>query len=275
MYTGCRYLHRCPVSLGSITPGIVERVLFIMKRIAVLLVTLVFFITTEPCAQDRLLVAVAANFIEPFKEITALFEAKTLVHVEPTFSSTGKLYAQIIAGAPYDLFLSADEKRPAELFQRGQAGKPFIYAKGEVVMWTARKELCDLGDWKTAIMSNEVGRIAIANTESAPYGSSSMIALKKAGLWDGIQDRLVFPQDVLQSFQYAYSGSVDAGFCALSSALTEHGKAGCWFVVKDAPEIIQAAVVLNRSDLKEAAERFAAFLVSKEADAVKRKYGYL
>ncbi|MGO9147782.1 MAG: molybdate ABC transporter substrate-binding protein [Desulfomonilia bacterium] len=225
-------------------------------------------------AQDRIMVAVAANFIEPFKEIAVLFETNTHIRSEPTFSSTGKLFAQISEGAPYDVFLSADEKRPAELYQKGLSGKPIVYATGEVVLWTVRKDLCSTGDWKAILVKSDVKKIAIANIETAPYGTASMNALKDVGLWDSLQGKFVFPQDIAQAFQYASTGSVDAGFCALSSALSQQGKAGCYLVVKEAPGVVQAACVLGRTGQKAAAEKFAAFLLSPEADHVKKKYGY-
>ena len=225
-------------------------------------------------AQDKILVAVAANFINPFEEIAVLFETSTLIKAEPTFSSTGKLFAQIIEGAPYDVFLSADEKRPEELYQKGLSGKPIVYATGEVVLWTVHKDLCNIGDWKVVLTREDVKKIAIANTETAPYGTASLKALKVVGLWDSLQGKFVFPQDIAQAFQYASTGSVDAGFCALSSALSQQGKAGCYLVVKEAPGIVQAACVLNRTSQKASAEKFAAFLLSPEAETVKKKYGY-
>jgi molybdate transport system substrate-binding protein len=228
----------------------------------------------ESQAQDKILVAVATNFIEPFKEIAGRFQTGSDIQVEPTFASTGKLYAQITQGAPYDLFLSADEKRPQELFQKGLAEKPFVYATGEVILWTSRRDLCTIGSWKAVLARGDVKRVSIANIETAPYGTSAMTALKNAGIWEGLQAKLVFPQDVAQSFQYAVTGSVDVGFCALSSALSEQGRSGCYLEVKDAPEVIQAACVLKRGVRKDAAERFAAFLLSPEASTIKRKYGY-
>jgi molybdate transport system substrate-binding protein len=235
------------------------------------------FLAALPCtgfAREEIRAAVAANYILPFGETAALFEASTGIHVEPVFSSSGKLNAQIVEGAPYDLFLSADDKRPEELFRKGLATKPFVYARGEVVLWTSRSELCAAGDWKAILSKADVKKISIANVETAPYGTASMLALKKAGMWEGLQPRLVFPQDIAQAFQYAFTGSVDAGFCALSSALSEQGKKGCFVQVNDAPEVVQAACVLTRSTRKEAAEKFAAFLLSDQAQAVKRKYGY-
>jgi molybdate transport system substrate-binding protein len=225
-------------------------------------------------AQDKITVAVAANFIEPFKEIAVLFETNTHIQAEPTFSSTGKLFAQITQGAPYDVFLSADELRPEELYQKGFSGKPVVYAKGEVVLWTARKDLCDAGDWKRILARGDVIKIAIANTETAPYGTASMKALKDVGLWDSLQGKFVFPQDIAQAFQYASTESVDAGFCALSSALSPQGKAGCYLIVKEAPVIIQSACVLGRTGQKASAEKFAVFLLSPDVDKIKKKYGY-
>lgn len=256
--------------INNITEAVFSRV---FRTLAICLF-LMLVLSNLASAGDEIRVAAAANFINPFNEISAMFEKATGIHVEPVFSSTGKLYAQIIEGAPYDVFLSADEKRPLELNQKGLAGKPFVYAKGMVVLWTAKKTLCRENDWKSVVTGSGTKKIAIANTETAPYGTAAMIALKEAKIWDGIQDKLVFPQDIAQSFQYAFTGSVDAGFCALSSALSEQGKTGCYLVVKEAPEIVQAGCVLNRSAHKDAAEKFAAFLLSKEADAVKNRYGY-
>ncbi|HVN70928.1 MAG TPA: molybdate ABC transporter substrate-binding protein [Desulfomonilia bacterium] len=225
-------------------------------------------------AQDKIMAAVAANFIEPFKEIAAAFEIREHIQVEPTISSTGKLYAQILEGAPYDVFLSADEQRPGQLFEKGMALKPFIYARGRVVLWSSRKDLCSSGDWKTAVMRADVKKIALANIETAPYGTAAMMALKSAGLNDALKDKLVFPQDVAQAFQYASTGSVDAGFCALSSALSSKGKDGCRMDIKEAPLVVQSACVLVRTTHKAAADKFAAFLDSAEAEIIKRKYGY-
>ena len=172
------------------------------------------------------------------------------------------------------MFLSGDEKRPEELYKKGISGKPFVYANGKVVLWTAHNDLCNAGDWKVVLLRSDVNKIAIANTETSPYGAASMKALKDSGLWGKLQGKFVFPQDISQAFQYALTGSVDAGFCAFSSALSQQGKAGCCLLMNEAPSIVQAACVLNRTTQKAAAERFAAFLLTEEADKVMKKYGY-
>lgn len=223
---------------------------------------------------DKIIVAVAANYIEPFKEIAALYNKKSKIVIEPVFSSSGKIYAQIVNGAPYDIFLSADEKKPDALYKMGLAEKPSLYANGEVVLWSSHKDLCKTGDWKDILKRRDVKRIAIANIETAPYGMASMKAMKAAGLWDATREKLVYSQDIAQSFQYAYTKSVDACFCALSAALSKHGLGGCYLMMKEAPRIVQSACVIKNSKNKAEAEKFRMFLLLPEASNIKKKYGY-
>ena len=203
-----------------------------------------------------------------------MFQEETDLEVVTTYASTGKLFSQIIEGAPYDLFLAADERRPHLLYEKGLADEPFVYAEGRVVLWTAKKELCGASNWQEVLSRNGVRKIAVANTETAPYGTAAMQALKSAGLWDAHRTRLVFPQTVAQAFQYAVTEAADLGFCACSSALSEEGRKGCYYLIPEAPSIIQAACVLTGTAHRESAERFAAFLLSAEATKVKECYGY-
>ncbi len=225
-------------------------------------------------AADSMKVAVAANFMIPFKEIAAAFEAETKIRVETTYSSTGNFYSQIINGAPYDVFLSADEKAPMSLFKKGLAEKPVVYATGRVVLWGTGKDFCGAKTWQEAIRRTGVKKIAIANPVTAPYGAAAEAALKKTGLWDGVRDRLVVAQTVAQSFQYAMSGGTDGSFCALSSALSEQGGKGCRYPIDEAPPIRQAACLLNRSAAKSDASRLLKYLDSPKASEIKKRYGY-
>jgi molybdate transport system substrate-binding protein len=228
-----------------------------------------------PCAAaEGLRIAVAANFIQAVKELTRDFEKETGVKVEATFSSSGSLYAQIANGAPYDLFLSADEERPARLHREGKAEKPFVYARGRVVLWSARKDFCQTDQWQQALADPGIRRIAIANPETAPYGTAAREALQKAALWDSGQEKRVIAQDIAQAFQYASTEAVDGAFCAFSSVVSEQGRKGCHYEIPEAPEIIQSACVLKQTKDRTAAESFAAFLLSAPAVAVKAKYGY-
>jgi molybdate transport system substrate-binding protein len=210
----------------------------------------------------------------PFKELAAIFESRTAKSVEATYTSTGNIYGQIKNGAPYDLFLSADQSRPELLLKAGLADRVFVYARGGVLLWSAEKGFCESENWKEAITSPQVRRVAIANPETAPYGEAAKAALQRSGLWREVEAKLVFAQTVAQVFQYAHTEAVDAGFCARASAYTAQGKKGCYFSVGQAPPVMQAACVLRRTEKRAAADAFAAFLMSPEAEAVKQKYGY-
>jgi molybdate transport system substrate-binding protein len=177
-------------------------------------------------------------------------------------------------GAPYDIFLSADEERPAALYKNDLAEKPFVYASGRVVLWSAKKELCGVSGWQEVVKHPSVKKIAVAAPKVAPYGAVSMAALEKSRLQDLLQHKFVYPENIAQAFQYAVTESVDAAFCAFSSALSEQGKKGCYFEVTEAPPIVQGGCVLMRAKDREAVKKFVNFLNSPEANSIKNKYGY-
>ncbi len=243
-----------------------------MKRIVPFVLALVLLLPSSVFAAD-LVVAQAANFMPAMKEIIPAFKAKTGLTVQATYTSTGKLYGQIINGAPFDVFLAADQRRPDALFAKGLCEKPFVYAKGQVVLWTKNKALCEMG-WIKALQDPSISKIAIANTETAPYGTSAMNALKSAGLWDKMESELVYGQSIAQVFQFASTGAADVGLCAFSSVFTDEGKKGCYTVVDLAPPVIQAACLLKKSTHAETAAQFIEFLGSDEVKAIKKKYGY-
>ena len=224
-------------------------------------------------AAETLKAAVAANFMLPFKEIAAAFESETRIRVEGTFSSTGNLYAQTLSGAPYDVFLSADEKTPAQLHGQGLSEKPFIYTTGRAVLWGEEKS-CGAKDWKEALRRNGIRKVGLANPATAPYGTAAEAALRKSGLWGEVSGRLVIAQNVGQAFQYAVTGGTDLSFCALSSALSERGMKGCYYLIEEAPLIKQSACLIMKSAGKEDALRFLRFLDSPRAIEIKKRYGY-
>jgi molybdate transport system substrate-binding protein len=243
-------------------------------RIVIAFVLIILMTSFSAFAEEKISVAVAANFISAFKEIAAGFEAKTKIKVEDTYSSTGNLYSQITNGAPYDLFLSADEERPAKLNKDGAADKPFIYAKGQAILWSANKDFCKAKTWQESLKKEQIKKIAIANTQTAPYGAAAKKALEKAAMWNALQNKLVNAQDIAQSFQYASTSAVDAGFCAMSATVSAEGKKGCFFVLDEAPEIIQSACILKRTTNRDAVEKFVEYLASPAVKEIKVKYGY-
>jgi len=223
--------------------------------------------------EKKLGVAVVAGFMQPFSEIAAQFEKKTGIKIEATYSSAGKLYSQVINGAPYHIIL-ADEDRAKRLFSEGYGHEPFIYAKGEVVLWTARKDLCGAADWRDVVKRKDVKKIAIANPEIAVYGMSAKMALQKTGLWNTVESHFIQSSDLAQVFQYAITEAVDAGFCNLFQAYSDKGKTGCFYRMEEAPPVIHSACVLKKIGNSASALLLADYLVSTEAEKIKNKYGY-
>ena len=243
-----------------------------MKRVSSLILMLLLALPLSANAAD-LMVAQAANFMPAMKEIIPAFKKASGLEVQATYTSTGKLYGQIVNGAPFDVFLAADERRPEILFKDGLAESPFVYAKGKVVLWSVDKT--KIGEsWQKTIMDGKFKKVAIANTETAPYGTAAMLALQKAKLWDFVKPNLVYAQSIAQTFQFASTGAADAGFCAYSSVFTPIGKKGAFVVVNEAPPVIQAACILKSSEHKEAAMKFVKFLSGPEVKSIKKKYGY-
>lgn len=221
-------------------------------------------------------VAVAANFAAPMKEIAAMFQADTGHTVQASFGSTGKFYAQIRNGAPYDVFLAADDETPRRLGNEGfaDATSEFTYAQGTLVLWSRNPGTVDA---RGEVLKSRFGKLAIANPRLAPYGRAAQEALQKLGLWDAVQNRLVMGENIGQTLQFVATGAADLGFVALSQTLKDGKPAGgsSWVVPQAlyAP-IRQDAVVLAKPQDKAAADAFVAYLKGKTARGVIRSYGY-
>jgi molybdate transport system substrate-binding protein len=226
---------------------------------------------SEPASLN---LAVAANFTRPMWEICRVFTEQTGIILKPVYSSTGKLYAQIKYGAPFDLFLAADSRRPGTLFKDGLAYKPAIYALGRTVLWTADRTLCSKTSWQDVITDMKLQKISVPSPETAPYGEAAANALKKTKLWEGVASRLIFAQSVSQSFQYAQMKGADAAFTALSCATCADGKNGCYWKIPDAQPIVQEACILTRTKKLAAAKEFLNFLTSSAIKPILKKYGY-
>jgi len=218
-----------------------------MKRITLLIITLLLAAISQPAAAaGPLRLAVTTSFAEPAVEIGRLFTRQNGIEVQSTVSSTGKLYAQIISGAPFDLLLAAEADRPQQLHGAGLAEEPVTYGIGRVVLWTAAPERCAATDWLTAFKTGDP-RIAIPDPAVAPYGATVMAALKQAGLAEAVASRLVFAHNVGQAFQYGTVKACDLAFVALANALSEPGRTGCYWAVADAPPILHQACIIKNS----------------------------
>lgn len=238
------------------------------------LVLLAVFSSHKATAKS-LTVAVAANFSPALEKISKLFTRKTGIVINTTVSSSGRLYAQIRNRAPFDLFFSADRKRPDMLFRDGYCEKPVEYVKGRVVLWCRNPRFCEKHrTWQTAVLAPGLKKIGMANPELAPYGASTKEALVQEKIWPALQSRLVFGTNVGQSFQYAGTGVTGASFIALSLAGTAPGKSGCFLPVPEAKPVSQGACIIGKTENMDGARQFLKFMRSEEAQVILQQYGY-
>lgn len=222
-----------------------------------------------------LTIAAAANTRAAVEEIAKAFTSQTSIPCDIIISSSGKLAAQIQAGAPYDVFLSADMGYPAELFNAGKAvDSPVVYAYGELIIWWNNNKYKP----QTVIEAlGEMDHIAIANPSLAPYGSAAVEALKGFGLYETVNGKLVFGQNITQVNQFIISGTVDAGFTAKSAVLdTEESMEGKWLAVDDNlyEPIAQGLVIIKQRPRTADARRFVDFLYTPRSQLILRSYGY-
>jgi molybdate transport system substrate-binding protein len=240
---------------------------------------IVFLIAGVGLAAQSITVAAAADLNYALNEIAQKFQTATGTKVALSFGASGNLFSQIQAGAPFDIFFSADEEYPRKLAAAGaiEASSLRTYAVGHLVLWVPNAAPFDPKELKMeALSQSSVTRVAIANPQHAPYGRAAMAALDHYGLKDKLTGKLVFGESVSQAAQFVQSGNAQAGLIALSlarsPALVNAGK--YWEVPQDAyPELRQAAGIVARSSNKKAAQAFLDFVVSKEGSSILQKYG--
>jgi molybdate transport system substrate-binding protein len=221
--------------------------------------------------------AVAANFTEPVKQIVELFQKDTGHTVKLSFGSSGKFTSQIKEGAPFDVFLAADEKNPKLLEKEGLAveGSRFVYALGKLVLWSAQPGYVD--DKGYVLRKGSYNKIAYADPKLAPYGLAAKETLEDMGLWSLVQGKMVTGESITQTYQFAATGNAEMAFIALSQ-ITKDGKVteGSWWIVPAHlyNPIKQAAVQLSAAKDKDAAKAFLAYLKSEKSVAIIRSFGY-
>jgi molybdate transport system substrate-binding protein len=234
--------------------------------------------TSLPAAAEEVLVATAANFASAIEALRPIFAAETGHTLVATTGSTGKLYAQIVAGAPFEVLLSADAATPARLEAERLTvdGSRFTYAVGRLVLWSADPELI-AGDGAAVLAEGAFRHLAIANPDLAPYGVAARQTLEALGLWDDLQEKLVVGQNIGQAHALAATGAAELGLVALSAVTSPdqppHGS--LWQVPQAlfAP-IRQDAVQLLPGADNPAAAAFLTFLRSPEAAMIIEAYGY-
>jgi molybdate transport system substrate-binding protein len=219
-------------------------------------------------------VAVASNFRGAAREITAGFEAASGHRAVLIFGSTGKHYAQIVNGAPFEVFLAADAARPERLERSGHAvpGTRFTYALGRLALWSADAER--VVDGAALLQQGDFRCLAIANPRLAPYGTAAQQVLEARGLWADLQPRLATAENVAQAYQFVASGNAEVGLVAWPLLLQgEAGPTGSWWRV---PETLHAPIAQQAVLLREnpGGRAFLAYLRGAEALAILRARGY-
>jgi molybdate transport system substrate-binding protein len=219
-------------------------------------------------------IAVASNFTNAIKATTDSFEVETGHKVTLAFGSTGKHYAQIVNGAPFDAFFAADVRRPKLLEQEGLVvpESRFTYALGKLILWSPDAALVDAEGG--VLEHGEFRHLAIANPKLAPYGLAAREVLQKRGFWDDMSKRLVRGENIGQAFQFVASGNAELGFVARSQLMRPgfENEGSYWDVPAELyTPIEQQAVLLKDS---EAARAFMSFMRSKEAIRIIRDHGY-
>lgn len=219
-------------------------------------------------------VAVAANFTAAAKQLAAEFAAQSDHRALLSVGSTGKLYAQIAHGAPFQVFLAADQERPARAEREGLAvpGTRFTYATGRIVLYSREPAAIDPQHPRKAL--EQARRLAIANPRTAPYGRAAVQALERLGLYQPLAERLVTGENIAQTYQFVVTGNAPLGFVAQSQVSGET-PGSTWLVPQALHDpIAQDAVLLAPGADSAAARAFLAFLRGPKARAVMAAYGY-
>jgi molybdate transport system substrate-binding protein len=234
-------------------------------------------ITSFAAHADEVQVAVAANFSAPMQQIAALFEKETGHKAMLSFGATGKFYAQIVNGAPFEVLLAADDETPAKLEKEGPgvAGSRFTYAVGKLVLWSANADLVDAAG--AVLKTCNFKHLALANPKTAPYGAAAIEVMSKLGVLSDLQPRFVQGDSITQAQQFVVTGNAELGFIALSQVVKD-GKltaGSMWVVPANLHEPLrQDAVLLSKGKDKPAPLALIAYLKGDKAKAIIKSYGY-
>ncbi|NJD24148.1 MAG: molybdate ABC transporter substrate-binding protein [Betaproteobacteria bacterium] len=236
-----------------------------------------FALCTATAGAAEVHIAVAANFSGPMQVIAPLFERASGHRATLSFGATGKFYAQITNGAPYDVLLAADDETPARLVREKQAvdATAFTYAIGRLVLWSARPDLVDARG--EVLRRGGFKHLALANPKTAPYGQAAMQVMTRMAVADALKPSFVQGENIAQTHQFISTGAAELGFVAYSQVIRNDriGSGSGWIVPAELHDPIrQDAVLLARARDKPAARAFLDFLRGEAARSVIRSFGY-
>ena len=246
--------------------------------IAKLLVTLFLGFLCFAAHAEKITIAAAADLKFAMDEVVLAFnKANPADKVEVTYGSSGKFHTQIQQGAPYDMFFSADISFPRELQKAGMtASEVMPYAVGRIVLWSSTRDASKLT--LSNLADPTITRIAIANPKHAPYGKRAEEALRAAGLWESVQSKLVYGENISQTAQFVLTGNAQVGVIALSLAVHPElaGKGGYWLIPDNLHQRLeQGFVITKRAENNSLAKRFSEYISSQQARAVMTRFGFV
>jgi molybdate transport system substrate-binding protein len=244
-----------------------------MKRI---IISLVIALMVVSATAQKVNVAAAADLRYAMDEIILAYKkhnSKSVIKV--TYGSSGTAYQQIINGAPYDIYFSADIIYPQKLVEKGlSATKPKLYAVGFLVLWSSQ---IDVLSGMNVLNNPKIQKIAIANPEHAPYGKRAQESLQYYKLYEKLKDKIILGENISQTAQYVQTGNAEVGILALSLAMSPAMKnLGKYFLIdsKSYSPLEQAYVIINRAEINTETYKFAKFVASPEAREIFKKYGF-
>lgn len=249
------------------------------RRKRVLAVLMLGVVALTPAAwAGQALVAVSSNFAEVMQELEAVFEQESEHELTLVAGSTGKLYAQISHGAPFDLFLAADQERPRLIEEAGLAvdDTRFTYAVGRLVLWSPAADHI-AQDGAAVLRRADFRKLAMANPALAPYGAAARETLEKLGLYERLRERIVVGENVGQAYAMVATGNAELGFVAMSQVVSpRHRVSGSrWDVPPEYYAAIrQDAVLLRRAANNAAAAALLGWLQTDEARTIIERFGY-
>ena len=252
----------------------------LILAVSLLLSSSVFTVAAGKKAPGEINVGAAADLSGALKEIADNYENQAGKAIKLSFGSSGSLTQQIQNGAPFDLFFSADMDYPRQLISRhdADAASLYRYAVGKLVLWVPADSPLDVQNKGLNVLLDPlVKKIAIANPQHAPYGRAAVAAMKHVGLYEQVSDRVVMGENVSQAAQFVESGNAQAGFVALAHAIAPamQGKGKYWEIPVEAyPALDQGVVIISHSRHKKDAASFLAYLQTKAAGDVLRRYGF-
>jgi molybdate transport system substrate-binding protein len=232
-------------------------------------------------ADESILIAAASNLRFAMGDICHAFqEENPSVQTKVSYGSSGNFFAQVKQGAPFDIFFSADAAYPELLEKEGLTVKETqkVYAVGEIVLWFPNESKIDSDKGLQAVTSAEIKKLAIANPRHAPYGRAAEESLRYYGLWDKVQEKLIYGENISQAAQFVHTGAADAGIVALSLAIsTKMLQEGRYWAIPDKShsDIEQVYVVLKKGKGKESIRRFLDFIRGEKGGKILSRYGFV